>query len=104
MGLLSWLTYPFTRQTWRPLASRRPERSALGQEHETPLGMEATDMSVVDAVARRNDALERGFGHRIRDGQPLFGRASTHVEAMPEDETYARRYARAFQRKGQEDE
>lgn len=104
MSLWSTLTYPFKRQGRRPLATRRPERAEMGQERKTLLGMEATDMSIVDAASRRNDALDRSIGNRIQDGQPLFGRASTYVEAMPEDETYARRYTRVFQRKGQTDE
>ena len=100
MRLLDWLIYPFRRQTRQPLAARRPGREEMGQIRTVPLGMEATDMKLVDRVSRQNDALERGFGNRIRNGQPILGRASTHVEALPEDETYAARYHRAFAKKG----
>ena len=100
MGLVEWLTFPFRRHPRQPLSARRPGREEMGQNRKVPLGMEATDMKLVDRVSRHNDALERGFGNRIRNGQPILGRASTHVEAMPEDETYAARFHRVFAKKG----
>ena len=100
MALLSWLLYPFQREPRRPLAQRRPDRREMGQDVETPLGLEATDMALVNRINQRNDALERASANYARDGRPVFGRPSTHVEAMPEDETYAARFARAFQKKG----
>ena len=95
------LTYPFRRQRG-PLAARRPGREEMGQTADVPLGMEATDLSLVDKVTRRNDALERTHvisTQRTGSGQPFFRAASTRIEPMPEDETYAARYHRAYIRK-----
>jgi hypothetical protein len=104
MGLLKWLSYPFRRQPRRPLATRRPDRRDMGQSRKVPLGMEATDMSVVDAASRRNDALERAHQVRHNDGDNYTAQSSLHVEPMPEDETYARHFYRAFQKRGKPDE
>ena len=63
-----------------------------------PLGMEGLDLSVIDRAARRNDTAERLptlLGHK-----GFFARSGTHVDAMPEDETYAARYHRVFKKKG----
>lgn len=100
MPFLDWITYPFRRDPRRPLSARRPSRSEMGQSTKTPLGMEATDMDLINKVSRRNDALERSFGNKTRDGHYILGRASTHIDAMPEDETYAARFHRAFAKKG----
>jgi len=100
MAVLDWFLYPFRRRPRRPLATRRPDRNAMGQSDATPLGMEATDMALVNRVNQRNDALERASANYARGGRHVFGRPSTHVEAMPEDETYAARFARVFQKKG----
>ena len=69
---------------------------------DVPRGMEGLDLRVVDRAARLNDTAERLPTIAGRDG--FFARSSTHVDAMPEDETYAARYARAFQKKGNPDE
>ncbi|KIC49066.1 hypothetical protein [Tateyamaria sp. ANG-S1] len=101
MALLSLIQRAFTRQGRRPLAARRPDRGEMGQTRSVPLGMEAVDMDLVDKVNRRNDALERVATIRTGGRTNSFaGRASTHVDAMPEDETYAARFHRAFQKKG----
>jgi hypothetical protein len=93
------LRLPFRRGPRVPLAARRPDRDALGQAQAVPLGMEATDLEVVDQASRRNDALERTHSVATRRNGSYKGRASTHVNAMPEDETYAARYHRAFNKK-----
>ena len=101
MGLLSLIQRAFPRQERRPLAARRPDRGDMGQTRTVPLGMEAVDMDMIDKVNRRNDALERVATVRTSGRTDSFaGRASTHVDAMPEDETYAARFHRAFQKKG----
>ncbi|APX11199.1 hypothetical protein [Tateyamaria omphalii] len=101
MGLFGLIRSAFARKARRPLAARRPDREDMGQTSHVPLGMEATDMAVIDKVNRRNDALERVTLVRTRGSANTFaGRASTHVDAMPEDETYAARFHRAFHKKG----
>lgn len=65
--------------------------------------MEATDLSLIQQVSRKNDALERTsspgvFG--ILSGGHNTNHAATHVDAMPEDETYAAKFHRAFNKKG----
>lgn len=99
MSIWATLTYPFRRQPRRPLAARQPARPA---NREVPLGMEATDLTLVDRVNRRNDALERvNQTSAHRDGPSEYvASASTDVTPMPEDETYAARYHRAFTKKG----
>ncbi|MEM6760121.1 MAG: hypothetical protein AAF601_11650 [Pseudomonadota bacterium] len=87
----------FRRAPRRPLAMRRPAQAA---RREIPLGMEATDLSLIDKVARRNDALERTSAPRtIHQAGSFSTAASTDVAPMPEDETYAARYHRAFMKK-----
>ncbi|MFL4471458.1 hypothetical protein ACERZ8_16840 [Tateyamaria armeniaca] len=102
MGLLSLLSAPFRRGPRRPMATRQPGRDEMGQMRDVPLGMEATDLDLVDRVNRRNDALERtsAVASRRRGTKGSFtAAASTKVDAMPEDETYAARYHRAFNEK-----
>jgi hypothetical protein len=100
MNLWRTLTRPFRAGPRRPLAQYRPERDP--EAGIVPLGMEATDLAAVARVNRRNDALDRTNGHGT--GLRRFGTrtqgSATHVAPMPEDETYAARYARAFQPKG----
>lgn len=58
-------------------------------------------MSVIDAVNRRNASLERVsnlFAPRRRIGSFLES-AETHVTPLPDDETYAARYHRAYNQK-----
>ncbi|MEL7093602.1 MAG: hypothetical protein AAFN94_17885 [Pseudomonadota bacterium] len=62
--------------------------------------MEATDLGLIDRVARQNDALERTSAPRTHQPTGSFAAAaSTDVAPMPEDETYAARYHRAFMTK-----
>jgi len=101
MGLFSLLSAPFRRGPRRPMATRQPGRDEMGQVRDVPLGMEATNLDLVDQVNRRNDALERTntvAGQKRRTGS-FAAAASTRVDAMPEDETYAARYHRAYNQK-----
>ena len=67
--------------------------------------MEAVDFDLIDKINRRNDALERVNQVRMNNRPGGWtAAASTDVEPMPEDETYAARYHRAFQAKGNSDE
>ncbi|WP_299627101.1 hypothetical protein [uncultured Tateyamaria sp.] len=99
MGVLELLTRPFRRTARRPLAARRPGRDEMRQVRTVPLGMEATDLGLVDRVARQNDALERSTPVGKRRADSFAARASTDIDPMPEDETYAARYHRAYQKK-----
>ncbi|WP_299702971.1 hypothetical protein [uncultured Tateyamaria sp.] len=102
-ALWHMVTMPFRRAPRRPLSARRPDRDEMGQTRVVPLGMEATDLTLVNKVNRRNDALER-VNQIKTDGTAKKGgymaEASTHIQAMPEDETYAARFHRAFHKKG----
>ena len=73
----------------------------MGQIRETPLGMEAIDMNVVDAVNRRNNALERATGvfHRSNLHKSGIASADTSVQPMTDDETYAAQYYSAYIKK-----
>lgn len=92
------------RGTYRPLASRQPQRPQRG---ETPLGMEATDLETVTRAARRNEALERAHTNWTRkDGSTFrFGSdaADTTIDPMPDDETYAKRFHAAYMKNKKED-
>ncbi|WP_299149765.1 hypothetical protein [uncultured Tateyamaria sp.] len=92
------LMRPFRRMPRQSLAARRPGRAEMDQIRDVPLGMEAMDMDLIDRVTRQNDALERVNMVRSRDGE-MVGRSSTYVAPMPEDETYAARYHRAYNKK-----
>ena len=102
MDLFALFRRAFTREARRPLAARRPGRAAMGQDNSVPLGMEATDLALVNKINRRNDALERVNSVRTSELKAggFTAHASTHVDAMPEDETYAARFHRAFMKKG----
>lgn len=76
----------------RPLAQRQPAPS----DRDVPLGLEAIDMSTLDAANRRNESLERGQTNWLRKGG-FFGRADTDVAPWADDETYAARFHAAFQ-------
>ena len=71
----------------------------MGQIAATPLGMEATDLTLIDRVARQNDALERTHTIGARKSGSFVARTSTHIDPMPEDETYAARYHSAYIKK-----
>ena len=80
------------------MATRQPGRDEMGQVRDVPWGMEATDRDLIDRVNRRNDALERSStvaGQRRSKGS-FTAAASTRITPMPEDETYAARYHRAY--------
>ena len=97
MSLWSDIKRLFTREPRKPLAARRPSREELGQiKEDVPLGMEAIDIDYVEQMARRNDALERANGVHAGKNVGMLRRAATFVAPMPEDETYAARYHRAF--------
>lgn len=99
MTVLEWLTYPFRRGPRRPLAQRQPQRATT---EKIPLGLEAMDMSVVHSANRRNASLERVntfFAPKGRMGS-FLEHAETSVDALPDDETYAARYHRAYNKKG----
>lgn len=98
-GILSLLTAPFTRGPRRPLSQRRPEAQGGRRERDVPLGFEAIDMDVVDEATRRNEAAERSSRMFSRGLHSHIERARTRIAPMPEDETYAARFHRAFQTK-----
>ena len=100
MSLWRIISYPFRRQPRRPLASRRPDRAELGQTQDVPLGMEEIDLSHVQKVARMNDSLEKTNTTYERSKGFLTGHRNTYVAPMPEDESYAARFHRAFNKKG----
>ncbi|MEP3844861.1 MAG: hypothetical protein ABJM43_05925 [Paracoccaceae bacterium] len=100
MSLWRIITYPLRRQPRVPLASRRPDRAELGQTRNVPLGMEETDLDLVQKVARKNDALEKTNLAYEQNKGFLTGHRNTHVAPMPEDESYAARFHRAFNKKG----
>lgn len=71
----------------------------MGQVSATPLGMEATDLGLINRVARQNDALERTHAIGSRKSGSFIARASTHIDPMPEDETYAAHFHSAYIKK-----
>lgn len=98
MRLWEAISYPFRRGPRRPLASRQPAREA---QSEIPLGMEAIDMDLIKSVNRRNAALERVntfFAPKRNTGSHLE-RAETRVTPLPDDETYAAHFHRAYMKK-----
>ena len=105
MDVLNWLTYPFRRGPRRPLADRQPSRSEMGQARDVPLGMEATDLDMGDRVSRENDMLERSTQLGHEDGRHGYRpRSGLAITPMPDNETYAARYHRAFVEKGRQDD
>ena len=84
--------YHAAKGTYRPLSSRQPQR----HNPQTPeLGMEAMDMAEVRRVQRRNQSLERTNDAWTRRRRQTSA-TDTGVDAMPDDETYARRFHTAF--------
>lgn len=97
MTLWGLLSAPFRRGPRQPLAARQPHRA---QTAAVPLGMEATDLDLIAQTQRRNDALERVIkAPAIAGLNGWTGAASTDVAPLPDDETYAAHYHRAYQRK-----
>lgn len=75
---------------------KRGRKRPLSSKHETrrskaALGMEATDMAIVNAVRKQNDALSRKTG---QGGSRIIWTETKSIgpEQMPDDETYAARY------------
>jgi hypothetical protein len=95
---ISALQYRAARGQYRPLASRQPTRPA---EQTPELGMEAIDMTQIRRTQRSNDSLERVNNIWTKRGS-LTSDVSTCVDAMPDDETYARRYHAAFHKKNKD--
>jgi len=90
---------PFRRAPRRPLAFRQP---SLGQDAQgVPLGMEALDLALVEKVNRRNAALERvnTLFTRKRTAGRFLEHAETRVTPLPDDETYAAHFHRAYMKK-----
>ena len=93
VGGISLYQFRSQRGTYRSLSSRQPARKVSG---EVPLGMEATDLSAVNSVARRNESLERSHTSWTRRSGMLSGAADTDIQPLSDDETYAKRYHAAF--------
>lgn len=91
--LISLWHYRTQRGIHRPLASRQPDR----KKRDVPLGYEAIDMRFLNKVNRRNEALERGHTNWSRGRTDVIS-ADTDIDPLADDETYAARYYRAFQR------
>lgn len=86
------LQYRATRGQYRPLSTHQPQR----RESNTPeLGMEAIDMAEIQRTQRRNESLERTNKIWTRQGDATNG-VDVNVAALPDDETYARRFYTAF--------
>ena len=98
-GLVATLVVQYRQaaRTYRPLASRRPERVAQGAR---PLGTEALDLDAIGRVQRRNESLERAHTNWTRSAGRIMGAEASDLEVTPwpEDETYAGRYHAAFLR------
>ena len=99
MRIFDWILAPFRRTPRRPLAQRQPTFEKMD---DVPLGMEAIDMSVVDAANRRNASLERvnTFFAPKRSMGSFLEHAETRISPLADDETYAARYHRAYNKKG----
>lgn len=95
MSFWSTLTYPFRRGPRKPLTARQPKL----EQRETPLGMEATDLDVVEATIRQNQSLERS-GQIFGQSKGSFAQAADRtVRTFKDDETYAAEYHRTFGKK-----
>ena len=86
--------YMAARGQYRPLTNRQPART---DKHTPELGMEAIDMAEIRRTQRNNDSLER-VTHLWGRKSGLSGGIDISVDAMPDDETYARRYHAAFKK------
>ncbi|MEM8979823.1 MAG: hypothetical protein AAGD04_10085 [Pseudomonadota bacterium] len=76
----------------RPLSASQPARP----DTTTPLGMEATDLSLVQKTNRKNDALER-----VMTFSEKGANAAGHVAPLADDESYAAKYHRLYGPKDQ---
>ncbi len=82
----------------RPLAERMrdPEGVATAAEQADKLGMEATDLDVMDEALRANARTSMvSSGHMARRN-PFATFRAHRPRPMPEDETYAKLYHNAF--------
>jgi len=93
VAVIAWLQYRVQAGGYQPLANRKPASSYDGT---TPLGMEATDLDVVERAQRRNESLERASTSFTRG---KFGRDALSVRPWADDETYAKRFHAAFKGK-----
>lgn len=89
MSLWRRLTAPFRAGPRRPLSTRQPQIS----DQEVPLGMEATDLDLVNKVNRRNQSLERSNATWKGSFAEATDRA---VKKLKDDETYAKEYHRLY--------
>lgn len=90
--VISALQYRAAKGRYRPLSSRQPQRPVA---HKPELGMEAIDMAGVRRTQRSNESLERVNNIWAKHHGATKG-LDTSVDAMPDDETYARRFHAAF--------
>jgi len=95
---ISALQYRAAKGQYRPLASRQPARPV---QQKPGLGMEAIDMNEIRRTQRSNDSFERVNNIWTKRGS-ITSDVSTSVDAMPDDETYARRYHAAFHNKNKD--
>lgn len=88
MTLWRRITSLFLPSARRPLSARQPQF----KNREVELGMEATDMKVVDAANRRNQSLDRS-----NSWNGSFTEATDRsVKTFKDDANYARDYHRLF--------
>ncbi|WP_370230071.1 hypothetical protein [Cognatishimia sp.] len=88
MSLLRRILSLFVPGPRRPLAMRQPQF----QDRTAELGMEATDMKVVDAANRRNQSLDRS-----NSWNGSFTEATDRsVRSFKDDANYARDYHRLY--------
>ena len=91
LAVVVWVQYRLTRNVYRPLSSRQPER----REQDVPLGYEGLDLKEISRTNRRNESLERGQTNWLGN-KGFFGRPDTDVQPLADDETYAARFHDAF--------
>ena len=96
--VISAAQYRAAKGQYRRLSSRQP---VLPTDQKPELGMEAIDMAQIRRAQRSNDSLERVNNIWTKRGS-LTSDVSTSVDAMPDDETYARRYHAAFHKKNKD--
>lgn len=102
VAVVSFLQYRAQKGTYRPLSGRQPRNdNATGK---TPLGMEEIDITEVNRVNRRNNALERTNAEWMRGRGDRYTRtAADTIEPMADDETYASRFHSAFMKNKSKD-
>jgi hypothetical protein len=96
VAVIAWMQARTRSGTYTPIASRmpRPDRQSV------PLGMEATDIDLVNRTTRRNESLERANTSLInKEKTSRLNASDLHIEPWADDETYAKRFHSVFQRK-----